>query len=263
MGNDSTTICIKPSKKILSLWISTLPKSSLPLCPFQLSPVLSIVGAKLTAGVVSHGQPPSGSRGWYGPWPPFRGASSGRFQVFACPVSRGFVFAFQLCLSAQLHSTHQTVPQQSLIFETLRAFTSATCPALRQRQSIVFLPRFQFYSSWGSSALNDLLCLWFVYVCLCSLVNYSLYLKCTLCFLKRRLFPAYFLYKSNVQSSLSDVDTRTELLLAMKFGGFVSVDLLLWQPVDEKWVKSLRPIWMTSLSVERFTRQSGGEVSAA
>lgn len=218
MGNASTTICIKPSKKILSLWISTLslPKSSLPLCPFQLSPVLSIIGAKLMAGVVSHGQPPSGSRGWYGPWPPFRGASSGRFQAFACPVSRGFVFAFQLCLSAQLHSTHQTVPQQSLIFETLlRAFTSATCPALRQRQSIVFLPRFQFYSSWGSSALNDLLLLWWVTnsvfdlsVCLRSLVNYSLYLKCT-CFLKRRLFPAYFLYKSNVQSSLSDVDTRT------------------------------------------------------
>lgn len=80
---------------------------------------------------------------------------------------------------------------------------------------LYFLPRFQFYSSRGSSALNDLLLLWWVTnsvfdlsVCLCSLVNYSLYLKCT-CFLKRRLFPAYFLYKSNVQSSLSDVDTRT------------------------------------------------------
>lgn len=65
MGNASTTICIKPSKKILSLWISTLslPKSSLPLCPFQLSPVLSIIGAKLMAGVVSHGQPPLAPEG--------------------------------------------------------------------------------------------------------------------------------------------------------------------------------------------------------
>lgn len=166
MGNASTTICIKPSKKILSLWISTLsslPKSSLPLCPFQLSPVLSIVGAKLTAGVVSHGQPPSGSRGWYGPWPPFRGTSSDRFQAFACPVSRGFVFAFQLCLSAQLHSTHQTVPQESLIFEThLRVFTSATCQPWGRGSPLYFLPRFQFYSSWGSSALNDLLLLWWV-----------------------------------------------------------------------------------------------------
>lgn len=119
--------------------------------------------------------------------------------------------------ASQPSCTRLTRPfHNSLIFETLlRAFTSATCPALRQRQSIVFLPRFQFYSSRGSSALNDLLLLWWVTnsvfdlsVCLRSLVNYSLYLKCT-CFLKRRLFPAYFLYKSNVQSSLSDVDTRT------------------------------------------------------